>query len=215
MSTFYEETVTCAACRQESKQTSIGSTNRFGSPDLDLRPPEMMRSTMCLWVQECPNCGYVAEDLGAELPRIGELLASEEYKTCDGHGLKSPLARRFYKQYLIAVAAANRDEAYRAALHAAWACDDASDTEGAILCRKHALERLRYKKMFGRVSENETVVRADLLRRTGQFDALIAEYEGKKYKNETIAAVIAFELRLAEAGDTACYTVADATADGE
>lgn len=212
MSTFYEETVICAVCKQESKQVGVGSTNRFGSPDLDLRPPEMMRSTMCYWVQECPHCGYVADALSEEAANA-EVLASESYRTCDGVALVSPLARRFYRRYLLAVAAADRDAAIRAALRAAWACDDAGDGEGAVFCRKRALERLRYKKLFSRISENEAILRADLLRRTGQFELLIAEYEKRRFKNELLSRIAAFELKLAKEGDTARYTVADATED--
>lgn len=36
----------CAVCGKESEQITLASTNTFGSPDLDLRPPEMKRSTM-------------------------------------------------------------------------------------------------------------------------------------------------------------------------
>ena len=36
--------VTCTVCSAKSEQTVIGSTNAFGAPDLDLRPPEMQRS---------------------------------------------------------------------------------------------------------------------------------------------------------------------------
>src|SRR5690349_6640199 len=63
MTTIIPQTITCSFCHTPSEQNLIGSTNSFGAPDLDTRPPEMMRSTMPLWVQECPHCGYVAKDL--------------------------------------------------------------------------------------------------------------------------------------------------------
>ena len=50
MTTLDERTSTCAICGGRSKQTVVASTNARGSPDLDLRPPEMQRSTMPYWV---------------------------------------------------------------------------------------------------------------------------------------------------------------------
>ena len=63
MTTMYQDTVKCYVCGKESKQTVLGSTNSFGSQDLDLRPPEMMRGTMEYWAHECPYCGYIAKNI--------------------------------------------------------------------------------------------------------------------------------------------------------
>ncbi len=63
MSTFREFKKKCTICGTESKFNIITSTNSFGSPDLDLRPPEMRRSTMWLWIQRCPCCNYVNYDV--------------------------------------------------------------------------------------------------------------------------------------------------------
>jgi hypothetical protein len=57
MTTLYREKSRCAVCGIATEYTSIGSTNAFGSPDLDTRPPEMQRSTIFAWVQRCPECG--------------------------------------------------------------------------------------------------------------------------------------------------------------
>lgn len=64
----------CGVCGGISEQTGLQSTNAFGSPDLDLRPPEMERSTMCYWVQTCPQCGYCASDIAEKLQRSSGLL---------------------------------------------------------------------------------------------------------------------------------------------
>jgi ribosomal protein L37E len=60
MTTYTRKEVTCANCGAQSSHATLGSTNEFGSPDLDLRPPQMMRATMNAWLQECPACGLVA-----------------------------------------------------------------------------------------------------------------------------------------------------------
>ena len=54
MTTLDKAIVTCAICGEDAEQIEIGSTNAFGSPDLDLRPPPMKRQTMAFWMQACP-----------------------------------------------------------------------------------------------------------------------------------------------------------------
>lgn len=54
MTTLYEAKAQCAVCGTESEYTGIGSTNSFGSPDLDTRPLKMKRSTIVDWIQRCP-----------------------------------------------------------------------------------------------------------------------------------------------------------------
>ncbi len=44
MTTIYNKKITCCLCNKESEYRGIGSTNAFGSPDLDTRPPQMQRS---------------------------------------------------------------------------------------------------------------------------------------------------------------------------
>jgi endogenous inhibitor of DNA gyrase (YacG/DUF329 family) len=80
MTSYGSKTVKCSVCGQDSEQGIIMSTNSFGSMDLDMRPPEMERSSMDLWLQECPHCGYVANSL--ETP-IGFALGREYLSTSD------------------------------------------------------------------------------------------------------------------------------------
>ena len=213
MSQVYPETVRCAVCGARSHQDTLVSTNMFGSPDLDLRPPEMKRSTMEYWVQECPICGYVAESL-EDVPKIhAPFLKRDEYQSCLGLVFQSELAERFFKQYLIQLAEKNRQKAFYAALHAAWACDDAEDVENAVLCRKYALAEL--DALLEQVQDETLMVqRADLLRRAGLFEKVISEYEDISFVDDTLRRVVLFQVRRAYAQDTACYTVEDAMAEG-
>ena len=41
MTTMFSKAVECSICGEKSNHTVIRSTNSFGSPDLDRRPPEM------------------------------------------------------------------------------------------------------------------------------------------------------------------------------
>lgn len=111
-------------------------------------------------------------------------------------------------------------------LNAAWACDDAARCEpdeedeeqydpkkceqDAIECRKRCLDLInRLIVQQEDIEERETLsgIKADLLRRTGQFDAVIVEYENKVFKNPYADQVVRFEIDLAKAKDTKCYSM--------
>ncbi len=93
--------IECSVCGGSSDQFLLLSTNTMGAPDLDLRPAEMQRSTMHLWVVECPHCGYVANDLSNQLKISEDFLKTDKYLGCDGFKFKDDLAVKFYKNYLI------------------------------------------------------------------------------------------------------------------
>lgn len=213
MSTMREISVKCAVCKKSSEQTVMTSTNQFGSPDLDLRPAPMARSTMYLWVEKCPHCGFVASSLDSAKPVPLAWLESESYKSCDGNRFASSLATLFYQQYSLASQMGETEEAYRAALRAAWACDDRREKGKAVLCRRLALARLDELLTKKSKDENLWVIRADILRRTGAFEQLIEEYGDKRFSKEILNQIIAFQLRKAREKDTVCYTVSDAATD--
>ena len=107
----------CAVCGAKNRYSVLASTNTFGGgPDLDLRPPEMRRSTMPYWVQECPECGYISEEVSDPSDVSREWLQSEEYLTCDGISFVSDLARLFYRYYLINLKDDNPFDAFHAVL---------------------------------------------------------------------------------------------------
>jgi len=199
----------CSVCGLESEQRVLASTNAFGSPDLDLRPPEMQRSTMPMWIQECPHCGYISESIDDETSINKEFLKSEEYSFCSKNNFMSKLAEKFYKYYMINLLDDNKEDAFYAILHAAWACDDANDYEKAVYCRKLAIVEI--EKII-KNNDNETlkVQKADLLRRAGLFEKLIGEYSVLNFADETLQKIIMFQIRKAKDQNSDCYTVADA-----
>ena len=211
MTTMREENVKCAVCGKTSRHEFLMSTNAFGSRDLDFRPPEMQRSTMRLWVQQCPYCGYVAGDLSDKCHVDREWLASEQYVRCNGHTFLSPLARCFYQHYMICFKSHRKEEAFYAMLHAAWSCDDAGDNVMAKGCRKTAAALAESLLAGGKVENKESllVIRADLLRRSGQFDRLLSEYADCKLSDEMGNRVIAFQLDKAREKKDRCYRMSD------
>lgn len=211
----------CSVCDTESTHTVINSTNAFGVADLDLRPPEMQRSTMPFWVQECPECGYVSSSVAdkSELDSetLKSLLKSEDYLSCNGINFSSDLAKRFYRHSMLQLHEGNVRAAMFALLHAAWSCDDENDKDNARLCREKAIPlaaRIVGAELYD--SENVNMIRADMMRRAGQFEELIREYESVKMKGdarnnpEILNKVLRFQIERAKEHDDRRYTVSEA-----
>lgn len=210
MSTMYLQKFRCSVCGAKNEFPVLTSTNTLGGPDLDLRPAEMQRSTMRLWIQECPKCGYVSNNVSDKSPVPKEWLSSPEYSTCEGISFSSALARRFYKQYLIQKKVGNIEDAFYAVLRAAWSCDDSNEVQNAKRCRETAIPLIT-KLIAGNTSNRETllIVKADLMRRAEQFDALLAEYAAVHLKEDLLNQILKFEKERAKTHDTRCYCVAD------
>lgn len=210
MTTINHRYVKCTICGGFAKQMVITSTNCFGgTSDLDSRPPQMMRSTMDLWIQQCPYCAYTSDDLDDPTGVTREFIESEEYQGCEGHSFASELAVQFYRSYMIKKADEKLEAAFYAALHGAWACDDAGDVEMAVLCRLKALELFDLVDTLG-VMEDDFLVKLDLLRRTGQFEAVEALLAEKTFSREENQKIAAFQLELARQKDTKCYRIGNA-----
>ena len=172
----------------------------------------MARSTIAFWVQECPNCGYVAADISDATKLDPSLLTTERYLSFDGmpfgDGRQAALAKRFYKQYILAE---DDREALSALMHAAWTCDDYGNGEAASLCRAKAAEKATALIEQGPSDKDSLqMMRADLLRRSGNFDTAIQSCSSLSFSDETLEKVRMFELLKAQEGDTSCHTVAEA-----
>jgi hypothetical protein len=199
----------CAVCTKTSPQTVLMSTSSWGYPDLDLRPSEMQRSSMFAWLQECPHCGYVSVDIEKELEASSDLLKSDEYLACDGYEFKSDLAKRFYRHYLISKAEKDYGSEFLSLLHCAWACDDADD-DLAVEMRKLALESIgKIKPQSDDERNHLKFIKADLLRRSMQFDKLISEFRDVVFDDKLKNDAIDFQLELAAKKDGSCYTFED------
>ena len=201
----------CSVCGTVSEYMALASTNNFGGgPDLDLRPAEMMRSTMNVWLQRCPGCGYVSEDV-SDLSRVDrEWLNSDKYRNCDGIPFVSELSKEFYKYYLINMFDKNIEDAFFAVLHAAWSCDDDADIVNAKHCRELAIELAT--RLLDKGYENEDslkLTRADLMRRAGQFEKMISMYETVEFDEELLNQILKFEIEKAHKKDSSCYRVED------
>jgi len=221
MTTLYEEKARCAVCGSEAEYTGIGSTNAFGSPDLDTRPPEMQRSTIFAWVQRCPECGYCASDVSKAPSQADGVVRSPEYTRQLSNSTCPELANGFLCKALIDETSGNYAAAAWALIHAAWACDDAEKEESARTCRVKAADMI--EKALGngqKVAEQDgadTAFRVDLLRRAGR----VAEARQLITTNrptsteDIISKILDFQEALITDGDEACHTIAEALGENE
>ena len=220
MTTRAAEVVTCANCGAESEQAVVMSTNEFGSPDLDLRPPEGRRSTIDTLLQLCPGCGRVAYELEEADPAVlPGVLASEAYRAALVSAEHPKLSRRFLAFAVAMEAAGDIRAAGQALLHAAWVCDDAGVEEAAAGCRRQAAEA--WSRFGGGADDSACATvaaqRVDALRRAGDHEEAAAACEaalGMPGAKSFLGEVLRFQKRLIEEGDAGRHTVAEVGEDG-
>ena len=212
MTMLASDSVRCGNCGASSEHTVLMSTNAFGSPDLDLRPPEMKRSTMDTWLQLCPQCGYCAPDL-SQSPADPAVLRSAAYRAALRSADFPELARRFLA-YALTAGVSDPAAAAHAYLQAAWVCDDAGRGEQAAKCRRQSAAWFRQCKPFA--SDEQGVgtgaVLVDVLRRGGQFAEATGECQAalaSPAATGVIRKVLEFQLRLVASADTGAHEVSE------
>ncbi len=211
MSTFESVDKKCAVCGNVFDTTVIMSTNAFGYPDLDFRPPEMQRSTMWHWVHRCPKCGYTAFDIETPTDITEEWLCEYMIPQFESMNFKSELAGLFFRAHLIADRKNDKSEMFDSALYAAWACDDAGDEENAVFCRKLAIHALGKIDDASVITINrKALIMADLLRRCSCFGAVVQLLQTTKFRDENEEKIRLFQIKKAEEKDSSCYRTFDA-----
>ena len=200
---------------------NVASTYVPDPPDLDTRSNSMARSELALDIQQCPSCGYCAPTISRPLAVAKEFLAAESYRKClENDSIPTP-AGRFLCWSMIAGEAGQTADVIWAQIHAAWICDDAGTVEVARVCRRRAAELLnsiRDERQREQIVEGRGALfalRADLLRRCGDFDlAQVSAEDGLEITvDETIRRILVYEESLIAANDSALHTVAEALAD--
>ena len=165
---------------------------------------------MFAWLVECPHCGYVAAKLENKSEMPEDFLKTEAYRTCGGNDFRSDLSKRFYKRYLISKAGKDYRSEFFSLLHCAWTCDD-NDDELAVEIRKLALQSIDKIEAESDGEKNTlTLIKADLLRRTLQFDRVISEFKNIILEDKLENDVITFQIELALKKDSECHTVEEA-----
>lgn len=214
MTTLIPEYITCAICQKGSNHRILGSSNRFGLPDLDFRPPPMMRDTLPYWIQHCPNCGYCNTNLAELLPQAEDRIASSQYQAILKDRDLPKLAISF-SCFALLIAPEKPLNAAQAYLHAAWACDDDRDDAMAQKCRGEAINTLKTLQPFNHDEAGlwMGLVLVDLFRRCAEFQAAAtacSDVEIFENANEVSSKICAFQKVLIAQRDTKAYSLSDA-----
>jgi hypothetical protein len=216
MTTTRVQSLGCAVCGNRSVHTLMSSSGAFGSYDLDLRPPPLLRYTMNLWLQECPTCRYVNDRIDKGLPGASTIVFSPEYAAIAARQEEPELVRRF-KRYALLMAE-HPIVAARALLHAAWVCDDAAHLPLAQACRDESADLL-IGVDFAPLAEDglrlQTVL-VDILRRAGRFeeaDHWLDQLVDRTTLPPAMAAVLRYQRTLLKKEDIGRYEVESAVSN--
>jgi hypothetical protein len=162
------------------------------APDLDFRPGEPARSTLRRWVAECSGCGSAAPDLSAVSPQDAVVVRTDP----DYAALRTQapaFARGFLLWALLCQRRGDPWPAAEALLQAAWAADDAEETEWAVAWRQQAAS------VWPPSAEIQPqLCLLDIYRRAGDFAraAALAERLAEAPLDESSAAILSFQRRL-------------------
>ena len=216
MTTIFKKKTTCGFCNRKSEHFIIGSTNAFGSSDLDTRPPAGMRHTINTWVQRCSYCGYCAANIEKASEGAEAIMQSQEYRLQLANDQYPELANSFLCKAILEKVKNDFPRAIWTTIHAAWACDDSGNNESAKQCRIKAVELIKNAVSRGQTISNEPgadiALTVDLLRRSGQFDEALQMIERKEteIKNTTIRKILKFHRKLISRADDRCYAIDEA-----
>jgi hypothetical protein len=167
------------------------------APDLDFRPGEPARSTLRRWLAECAGCGAAGPDLARLGPQDAEAVrADPEYAALR---TQAPgFARGFLLWALLCQRRGDAWPAAEALLQAAWAADDAEETEWAVAWRRQAAAHWPPSDAI-----QPHLCLIDIHRRAGDFPsaAAAAAALARQPLDESSAAILAFQRRLIGEGD--------------
>lgn len=219
MSDVFPEIANCALCGEEVTQFVTmpdSEPSTAAPPDFDTRPAPPERDEIGYWVNECPRCGYCAQDVSQAARAAQEIVGSAEYRErLDNVILPAP-ARRFLCYTLILEKLHQWADAGWSCLHAAWACDDSGAREAAAACRAMAIERWKRGKEVGQSFAgdlaSEFALVTDLYRRIGEFEeAAVSCGEGLDLEDVTpaIEAMLRRQAVLIQQRDTAAHSMAE------
>jgi hypothetical protein len=215
MTQIFPEIKNCGNCGTQNETFVVASTNAFGSPDLDLRPAEMARSTLSYQVQNCSNCSYCSNDIASFENDFKEILESKEYLNIF-RSEESPITANYFLCHAMFMAAQNKwDKAAWATLNAAWICDDENhpnrfgNREKAIALFEQAIEM---KEISLEEKTSIQCVAIDLYRLLGETKLARKAIKDIRFGHPYLGARITLHYQeyLSESGDLDIHTIDEA-----
>jgi len=211
--------VVCGNCGTKNEITVLGSTNQLTPPDLDNRPGEMQRSTLCYEVQHCKKCHY-CNDILSNKPE------SEDAKKV----IAKPMPKQTIKDQFVRVAEIAQAESqgskeeykrvnycYKSALYyqkAAWCCDDKGLKDEAVLYRRKAAACIEeilsvVKNPLVELNQSLFIILIDIYRRCGEFKKAEKYAQALVQFRTTEQRVAELQLKLCKEKKTDCHTYAE------
>jgi hypothetical protein len=214
MTTLGYGSAVCAVCGTASGHAHVFTTCRFGWPDLDRRPPPLVRFNLRYEIQRCPQCGYCASDIGNAPDVASALVGSSRYQEQLNDQQSTWLTNYYLCAALVAEEAANALDAAWMTTRAAWVSDDENDWKGSQRARISALalfiRAMNEPPATVKWRRPDAVLLTDLLRRAAQFDsAYVTCKDGLAEGTAAFARVLRYEESLVLARDASVHTFAD------
>jgi hypothetical protein len=210
MTSFAEIHCKCALCDHTYESVRLCTSYTWGEPDLDFRPAPAERSTLGVELYICPHCGYVQQEpnkiIDPELQKAEkDLISTDQYKN-PYNGMLNNLSAAFVNAAMIDEVERS-DNIYLDLLKAAWAHEwwesSPEDEIKAVILRKKAITYLEHKK---NITEEEAYQLIDMLRRTGQFERVIAKEVPYEIGDDEYRRVYDFQIMLSEKRDAGVHT---------
>lgn len=132
-------------------------------------------------------------------------MRTQRYIDCDGIKTESKLVKKYLRNAILeeasGVDAVRLMEAY---LKVAWACDDEDEKELAIKMRKKVALILENNADCFKMDRYK-LIRADVYRRSGQFDKVIEQFSDCEAESNFIKKYLGLEVEKAKVGDMDRY----------
>ncbi|MBN1575801.1 MAG: hypothetical protein JW913_04570, partial [Chitinispirillaceae bacterium] len=169
-------------------------------------------SSVYLWIQRCPSCGYCAPEIvqGDEADR--EIVRGEVYLTQLKNSSFPETANAFLCYSLIMRNRKLFADAAWAAVFASWICDDNGYSESAYQCRGSAIDLFeaarRNQQDFADSKDQEEIYLIDFHRRRSQFDiaAKLCNEALEKEHPDQFLDILYFERELIDNRDSAAHS---------
>jgi len=171
----------CAVCGHvsEQKKTDIKPDTHFFHPsqDADFRPTEPFRDTITLWLEKCPNCGYVDKDISNESSNLLGMIETKDYlifqKRVNWNKFYPDFAKKFILYALAKEHLGEYDEAYKSVVCAAWIADDVKAQEHARIYRRRASNIFNKYFDINTVNIRDALRHLDVLRRAEMYGEVV------------------------------------------
>ena len=219
MSTLTFISKKCFLCGKTGRYAEIGVHNLGKAGDLDGRPDDSSRSSIYMLIKRCISCGYCSPEISSGPSLAAEIINDPLYIQQLNDKSVPETAGAFLCWAMIQSKIGQFNEAGRAALYAAWICDDSNEhREKATGCRNKAIDHFEEaesaKQPFCESKLEERLLLIDLYRRCGLFEEAkaLCDEEIKKSPPEEEQMIIMFQEDLLNQEDRRRHTRSEATA---